>query len=126
MEKSTVPILVASRQLWKLELTALVAGIAVLGTSAVGFNAGRLESATVAVAIPALLGFAFSTLAWCVRSVRCPQCSTRWLWHAATTRSAVGFGQAGALAACPSCGLECEAMVNYPDGRASHSGDAVP
>lgn len=47
----------------------------------------------------------FGAGAWLALSVRCPRCSARWLWLAATTESAGGL-LSGKFAPtkCPACG----------------------
>ena len=78
-------ILQRSGQQWKLYSGTLLIITGVATTA----RAPNVEPASLS--LPLIVGglaLSFVSAAWMVRSVRCPRCSARWLWLAATQDSA--------------------------------------
>jgi hypothetical protein len=95
-------ILQRSGQQWKLYVGALlmVTGV-VIAARAPKVDA---EPGWQLLMILGGLTLCLGAGAWQLRSVRCPRCSARWLWLAASQESAGRLLLAFALTECPVCG----------------------
>lgn len=112
MSGHSTGILVASGQMWKLELCTLLAATGGFGLFAVGTSAARFSAETFLVVVIALLVTGVAGVTWCIASLQCPVCASRWLWHVTLRGSLQDVTAIGHLRECPTCHAPAESMLS--------------